>query len=66
MRQTRYILDDLSNLDVGDFIWLVEALSLAKDGSIEQRGIMAEYRFAVDIPIPSTPVLRDPGILYGN
>jgi hypothetical protein len=66
IRQTRYVFDNLSVLDVGDFIWQVEALYIADDGSIEQRGVIAEYRFALDIPMPSNPVLRDPGILYGN
>jgi hypothetical protein len=66
IRQTRYVFDNLSMLDVGDFIWQVEALHIADDGSIEQRGVIAEYRFTLDIPIPSNPVLRDPGILYGH
>jgi hypothetical protein len=66
IRQTRYVFDNLSTLDMGDFIWQVEALHIADDGSIEQRGVIVEYRFTLDIPIPSNPVLRDPGILYGN
>jgi hypothetical protein len=41
---------DLSLLgNGGAFIWQVEALSRAADGSIEQRGTAGENRFTLDL-----------------
>ncbi|AEF86882.1 conserved hypothetical protein [Treponema primitia ZAS-2] len=61
-----YTLPDLSALDVGTYIWQVEAVSLAEDGYIEQRGMIASNRLTIDIPLPSNPRRADMGILYGQ
>ncbi|MDR3171958.1 MAG: hypothetical protein LBU17_10085 [Treponema sp.] len=66
MRTIGYRIADLSILDVGDFIWQVEALSIALDGTVEQRGTIGENRFTIDIPSLSNPKLGVTGSLYGN
>jgi hypothetical protein len=63
---TSYTLEDLSLLDLGDFVWQVEAVSRGADGTIERRGNPGENRFTIDIPLPAVPQARDPGILYGR
>ncbi|GHV75555.1 hypothetical protein AGMMS49942_03760 [Spirochaetia bacterium] len=61
-----FTLDDLSLLGNGNFIWQVEALHLAEDGYIEQRGILGESRFTLNIPVPGRNRAQDPGELYGQ
>ena len=73
MAETALALDDLSLLDVGNFIWRLEAV-LAEPagegredtGEIIQRGETGENRFAIDFGLPGTPALGTPGILYGR
>jgi hypothetical protein len=64
--QTSYILDDLSILENGRFVWQVEALRIAEDGSLEQRGTAGENRFTLNVPVPGRNTPRDPGIIYGE
>ena len=52
------------NLNNGPCIWQVEAIALAPDGSIRRRGLIAESRFTISVPVPLAPELDDPGILY--
>ncbi|MDR3334269.1 MAG: FecR family protein [Treponema sp.] len=66
MRTIGYRIEDLSILDAGVFIWQVEALSIAIDGTVEQRGNIGENRFTIDIPSLSNPKLGVTGSLYGN
>jgi hypothetical protein len=61
-----YRIEDLSILDVGGFTWQVEALSIAADGTVEQRGTIGVSRFTIDIPPLSNPKLGVTGSLYGN
>jgi hypothetical protein len=61
---TSYTLNNLSLLDLGRFVWQVEAVTRGTDGG--RRGIPGENLFTVDIPLPDTPQARDPGILYGR
>jgi len=63
MDQTRWILDDLSNMDNGAFVWQVEAVNRNRDGVIEQRGQIAENTFHVDVPIPQIKT-ENPGVFY--
>ncbi|MDR1316116.1 MAG: hypothetical protein LBK13_04505 [Spirochaetales bacterium] len=62
-----YTLKDLRPLLLqGNFIWQVEAVNRAADGSLEQRGIPGENRLRVEVPVPAGPVqTKVPGILYG-
>ncbi|MDR3170613.1 MAG: hypothetical protein LBU17_03175 [Treponema sp.] len=64
--KTAYVIEDMAILDVGHFIWQVEALYIAKDGVIEQRGTIGEQRFTIDIPSLVNPKLGVNGIIYGN
>ncbi|GHV25788.1 hypothetical protein AGMMS4952_04470 [Spirochaetia bacterium] len=64
--QRSYTLDDLSPLGSGNFIWQVEALAVAEDGYIEQRGTLGENRFTLNIPVPRQIPVKDPGKVYGQ
>ncbi|MDR1325897.1 MAG: hypothetical protein LBK00_07680 [Treponema sp.] len=66
LSRTAYTITNLSLLDSGDFIWRVEPVSIANDGSIEQRGQTSEARFTIDVPPLSKPSLGVSGSLYGN
>jgi len=63
---TSYILDDLKVLENGTFIWHVEALTIGRNGTVEQRGRPGEYSFVLDFPPPEPVHIEDMGILYGN
>ncbi|MDR2143217.1 MAG: FecR family protein [Treponema sp.] len=64
--ETSYTLEDLSLLDLGRFVWQVEAVNRGSDGSAGRRGTPGENLFIVDIPQPGTPQVREPGVLYGK
>jgi hypothetical protein len=64
LAETFYTLD-LRRLEGGNFIWQVEAVRQNLN-AIEQRGIAAENRFTLDIPLPGNPQPRDTGPLYGT
>jgi hypothetical protein len=53
-------------LDVGDFIWRVEAVNVDAQGVIDQRGEVRDMRFTINIPPLSNPKLRVNGTLLGN
>jgi hypothetical protein len=63
MNQTSWILNDLSILDDGTFVWQVEAVNRNRDGVIEQRGHIGENTFRVNVPIPQVRT-EDPGVFY--
>ncbi|GHV92046.1 hypothetical protein AGMMS50268_25490 [Spirochaetia bacterium] len=65
LRQPSYTIKDLSALDVGNFIWQVEAVRVGNDGSVIQHGTAAQNRFTIDIPLPNDPKRHNPGTLYG-
>jgi hypothetical protein len=54
-----YTISDLTLLDVGRMVWQVEAVFMSPNGTVEQRGRLAESRFSIDISLPSAPILRD-------
>jgi hypothetical protein len=64
--RTSYVLDNLSVLENGTFIWQVEALHIGSNGDVEQHGRPAEYTFILDFPRPEPVQIEDLGILYGN
>jgi hypothetical protein len=66
--ETSLALEDLSVLDVGNFVWRVEAVMAEPDGtdSIVQRGEIGENTFIIDFNLPGQPQLRKPGTLYGR
>jgi hypothetical protein len=57
---------DLSSLYAGAFIWQVEAIFMAADGTVEQHGQVRESRFTIAIPPLSNPQLNVPAPLFGN
>jgi hypothetical protein len=71
--ETTLVLENLTLLDVGTFIWRLEAV-LAEpsgeqgedEGEIIQRGEISENRFTINFGLPGTPQPRKPGILYGR
>jgi hypothetical protein len=60
-----YTFDKLSLLERGNFVWTVEALWRARDGTARQ-GDAAESRFVIDIPELKRHELPETGNLYGN
>jgi hypothetical protein len=71
--ETSLALDDLTLLDVGAFVWRVEAVlaeppgrGQADLGTIIQRGEIGENRFRIDFNLPAAPETQEPGILYGR
>jgi hypothetical protein len=73
MAETTLVLEDLTILDVGTFVWRLEAVlaetagkGRQNTGEIIQRGEIGENRFTLDFGLPGTPQLRKPGILYGR
>jgi hypothetical protein len=64
--KTSYTLQDLSLLDAGRFVWQVEAVGRAGDGSLEQRGTVTENRFTVELPSMRREQLRSGETFYGQ
>lgn len=63
---TSYVLEDLSFLDRGRFVWRVEAILEEDDGFVIQRGEPGESSFVIDLPQPPKPKTMNPGELYGS
>ena len=63
---TEYSMEDIRDLDTGDFRWTVEALRLQKDGTIVQNGTPAESDFTIYLPEVVIPRSRTRRTLYGN
>jgi hypothetical protein len=64
--RTSQTLDDLSLLENGSFIWQVEAINRAADGTIEQQGTPGENRFSLNLPPLQRNSAKDPGRVYGQ
>lgn len=64
--QTSFVIDDISLLDNGTYSWEVEAVAQAADGFFEQRGNKLSSFFSISIPKIGSPVIKDPGTLYGR
>jgi hypothetical protein len=60
------VFEQLGALQNGECVWQVEAVLLFNDGSIQRRGEIAESRFTLFVPRPDTPIVNDPGIIYGK
>ncbi len=61
-----YLIEDISVLDVGSFVWTVEAVRLTDDGEILQHGVTEDTAFSVTLPEIPQFTVADPGELYGN
>ncbi|MCL2411136.1 MAG: hypothetical protein FWC97_05775 [Treponema sp.] len=60
--RTEFILEDLRLLDVGTFIWQVEAVNRTSDGTIARRGNIAESSFVMDIILPGAIQVDGTGV----
>jgi hypothetical protein len=65
VNRTNWRLENLNILSRGTFIWQVEAVNIGQNGQIDQRGILRDNIFIVDIPVPEVQAIR-PGVLYGQ
>jgi hypothetical protein len=65
VRTPNYTFTQFSLLERGGFVWTVQALRKANDGTVEP-GETAENRFIVDIPELRRYELPETGSLYGN
>ena len=63
--RTEWILESISELYRGAFVWQVEAVIIGSDGEIVRRGTAGESSFVIDIPQPEVHANK-PGVLYGN
>ncbi|MDR2143881.1 MAG: FecR family protein [Treponema sp.] len=73
IEETAFTLEDLTLLNVGTFIWRLEAVLTVpaeerrgETEAIIQRGETGENRFTIDFSLPGTPKLQNPGVLYGK
>jgi len=66
LTRNSYSLQNLTFLDVGTFIWQVEALNRGQNGTINQRGIMAESAFVLDFQLPSAIQIEGTGVQDSN
>jgi hypothetical protein len=71
--ETRFVLEDFTVLDLGTFVWRLEAVLTdplrerqEDTGEIFQRGEIGENRFTVEFIRPDVPDLQRPGVLYGR
>jgi hypothetical protein len=64
LRQTSYTIQDISILDVGNFIWQVEAVDRENNGVVIQHGTVIKNNLTIDIPLPGDPRLHNTGNLY--
>ena len=62
---TSFILTDLAILTADDYTWQVEAVSVARNGSIERRGIIQQSSFSVDIQRSENLRAISQGTTYG-
>lgn len=64
--KTCVVLEDLTFLHQGVFIWEVEALAFLEGGSIERRGIKRKTELEIRLPLLRKPKVKIPEELYGN
>ena len=66
VKNTEVSIKNLSIFDVGTFEWQVTAISHAKDGFEEQKGVIASSRFTIDFQLPKKVETVKPGTMYGD
>ena len=62
---TSFILTDLAILTVDEYNWQVEAVSVARNGTIERRGIIRQYSFSVNVQRSENLRAISQGTIYG-
>lgn len=63
---TFFTLTDLAILDLDDYTWQVEAVSVSRNGTIERRGKIRQFSFSIDITSSDSLRTRSQGTLYGS
>jgi hypothetical protein len=71
LAENRYVIEDLSILDRGTFVWRIEAVLIEpvrgrREEEIIQHGEKGENRFSISFNSPDAPEGRQPGALYGR
>ena len=61
-----YVLEDLSLLNEGEYLWQVEAVFLNVNGVIEQRGRTDQNAFSIEIQRSDSLRTQSQGTLYGQ
>ena len=61
-----YVLENLTLLNHGDYLWQVEAVYLNLNGEIEQRGVIEQNAISIDIQRSTNLQTTDLGVMYGN
>ena len=61
-----YVLDNLSILNEGGYLWQVEAVYQNNNGVIEQRGKIEQHRFAIMIQKSTDLQTHTQGTMYGH
>ena len=64
--KTEFLLDELSHLDRGEFLWEVEALAVDGEGELEQEGTPVRSSFFIQLPRMENPSAKTGGSLYGR
>ncbi|MCR4790326.1 MAG: FecR family protein [Treponemataceae bacterium] len=66
IRGTQFKFTEMSKLDVASFEWQVTAYAHAKDGYEEQKSKTSVGVFKIDLPLPKSIEVIDPGVMYGE
>ena len=61
-----YLLDDISLLSNGNFVWSVTAENRADDGFLIQSGNPASNEFSIQVQLPGKIQIKDVGAQYGE
>jgi len=64
--EPRALLDKMSVLHGGIYLWQVEAQTLDDHGEVEQEGEVARSRFMIDLPALGAPKLPKGQAYYGR
>ncbi len=66
LTETSVLLQELSMLDIGTFVWNVTAYRYADDGFEEQKGKVASGSFKIDFELPKQVETKKPKTFYGE
>ncbi len=66
LKETSYLLEDLSILDKGNFAWIVFGESRDQEGYVEQPGEEAQRLFSINLPSLGTPSIDSGEKFYGR
>ena len=65
-KENSFILDDLSILGNGNFVWTINSESRAEDGFLIQEGTLSRSSFSIDILKPGKVKVKNLGEQYGE